>query len=236
MATREPGPVWDRPEPANRPAPSPLSRERIVRAAIELADESGLAAVSIRKVAAVLEAGPMRLYGYVSTKEELFDLMVDAVYAELTETGPAGADWRARLRSIAEGLRAATLRHEWFAELIGGRPDIGPNGLAQLETAYSVFDEALDIDTIMLAVGTVRSYVLGAVREELAQFRAERRTGMDEREWQFASGPYLERMLADGDYPMLDRVVAEASHPARDSVFSAGLEAVLDGVEARFLS
>src|SRR5690349_7642531 len=60
--------IWERPEPPDRPLPAPLSRERIVRAAIRLADADGLAAVSLRKVAAALDVGPMRLYGYIATK------------------------------------------------------------------------------------------------------------------------------------------------------------------------
>src|SRR3954464_16058522 len=123
--------VWERPEPARRPAPSPLSRDAIVRAAIGLADADGLTAVSLRKVGAALDAGPMRLYGYVSTKQELLDLMVDAVYGEISPPEPGG-DWRPALRTLAEQLRAAALRHEWFVELLGGAPPPGPNGPADL--------------------------------------------------------------------------------------------------------
>src|SRR3712207_4865231 len=75
--------VWERPEPPDRPVLAPLSLERLVRAAIRLADADGLEAVSLRKVAAALDVGPMRLYGYIATKEELLDLMVDSVYAEI---------------------------------------------------------------------------------------------------------------------------------------------------------
>src|SRR6202161_1557865 len=75
--------VWERAEPPDRPVLAPLSRERIVRAAIQLADADGLVAVSLRKVAAALDVGPLRLYGYIATKEELLDLMVNAVHAEI---------------------------------------------------------------------------------------------------------------------------------------------------------
>ncbi|GAB3891720.1 hypothetical protein GCM10029964_065350 [Kibdelosporangium lantanae] len=88
--------VWERPEPPSRPVLAPLSRELIVGAAIRLADADGLDAVSLRKVAAALDAGPMRLYGYIATKEELLDLMVDAVQAEIQ---PTGDDWREVLTS-----------------------------------------------------------------------------------------------------------------------------------------
>ncbi|MEV4889633.1 helix-turn-helix domain-containing protein, partial [Nonomuraea sp. NPDC055795] len=79
--------VWDRPEPPTRPVP--LDRERIVAAAIALADEGGLEAMSLRKVAARLDVGPMRLYGYISTKEELFDLKVDEGNAFVFRPGRA---------------------------------------------------------------------------------------------------------------------------------------------------
>ncbi|MFC8723449.1 TetR/AcrR family transcriptional regulator, partial [Kitasatospora sp. NPDC057198] len=102
------GLVWERPEPPERRSPAPLSRALIVGAALELADADGLEGVSIRRVAAALEVGPMRLYGYVETKAELLELMVDAVYGEIAPPAPTGrpaaaapvaaaappADWR----------------------------------------------------------------------------------------------------------------------------------------------
>src|SRR5205823_4892198 len=77
--------------------------------------------------AAALDVGPMRLYGYIATKEELLDLMVDAVYAEIR---PAGDGWREVLRSLAETTRKAAHRHEWLADLLGGRAQLGPNTMA----------------------------------------------------------------------------------------------------------
>ncbi|GAA2298683.1 TetR/AcrR family transcriptional regulator C-terminal domain-containing protein [Nonomuraea roseoviolacea subsp. roseoviolacea] len=228
--------IWERPEPPSRPAPSPLSRERIVRAAIELADADGLEAVSLRKVAAALDAGPMRLYGYLSTKEELLDLMADAVYSEIPPPVRAGDDWRGALRSLAHGTRDAALRHEWFADLLSGRPHLGPNALARGEASLAALDGAPGfehIDTIMLAVNTVNVYVIGALQRQIADLRAARTTGMDEREWQHASYPYLARMLATGRYPTLARFVRDASHADADSTFEAGLDCVLDGIAAR---
>src|SRR5450756_185715 len=79
--------VWERPEPKQRPAPAPLNREIIVQTALAVADVEGLDAVTLRKVAGQLRTGPMRLYGYLSTKEELLDLMVDALYGEILAGG-----------------------------------------------------------------------------------------------------------------------------------------------------
>ncbi|MGW0202681.1 TetR/AcrR family transcriptional regulator [Nonomuraea sp. NPDC003201] len=221
--------VWERPEPPSRPTPSPLSRERIVRAAIDLADREGLDAVSLRKVAAALDAGPMRLYGYLSTKEELLDLMVDEVYGEIVPSEPPGGDWRAALRDLARLTRQAALRHEWFADLLGGRPNLGPNALAYLETSLAALGD-VPVATVMRVVGTVNAYVMGAVRLEITERRAERASGLDEREWQSTVGPYLTRMLATGRYPAVARVVAG------DDVqpdFDEGLDWVLDGVAPR---
>ncbi|MGW0006950.1 TetR/AcrR family transcriptional regulator [Nocardia grenadensis] len=221
--------VWERPEPPERPVPAPLSRERIVEAAIRLADADGLAAVSLRKVAAALEVGPMRLYGYIATKEELLDLMVDTVYAEIR---PTGAGWREVLRSLAETTRQAVHRHEWFADLVGGRPQLGPHALARGEAVVAGMG-GVEVDAVMPVVDAVNAYVIGAVRREVAERRAERVTGMDERQWQAAFGPYLERTFATGRFPALATVIRDAAHLDADEIFYTGLDFLLDGIGAR---
>jgi AcrR family transcriptional regulator len=226
--------VWERPEPARRPAPSPLSRDAIVRAAIGLADADGLAAVSLRKVGGALDAGPMRLYGYVSTKQELLDLMVDAVYAEIAP--PPGGGWRATLHALAGSLRAAALRHEWFVELLGGRPHLGPNALAYLEAGLGALDAVAGfdgIDAVMQAWGAAQAYTVGAVRAEVADRVAQRVTGLDEAGWQAMTAPYLARVLATGRYPTLEKVVRDGSPDDPDGGFATGLDYVLDGIAAR---
>ncbi|MFI0723572.1 TetR/AcrR family transcriptional regulator [Streptomyces sp. NPDC021224] len=222
--------VWDRPEPPTRPVP--LDRARIVAAAVALADEGGLEAVSLRKVAARLNAGPMRLYGYLATKEELFDLMLDEVRAEILPAADPG-DWRAALRALAHGTRQTALRHEWLADLLGGRPTLGPNGLAVGEATLAALLGHTDVDTAMRAVETVTAYVTGAIRREIARLRAERATGLSEREWQRASGPHLTRMLATGRFPALSRAVHEGTDADAGTSFDTGLEWVLDAVAAR---
>jgi len=222
--------VWDRPEPPTQPVP--LDRERIVAAAVALADEGGLDAVSLRKVAARLDAGPMRLYRYISTKQELFDLMVDQVQAEIrTERQPG--DWREALRLLAHRTRQAALRHEWLADLLGGRPTLGPNGLALAEATLAALDGHADIDTVMRAVETVSAYYTGAIRREIANLRAERDTGLSTQEWQRASGPHLTRMLATGRFPSLARAVHDGTHTDAETSFAIGLDWVLDAVAGK---
>jgi AcrR family transcriptional regulator len=224
--------VWERPEPPDRPVPAPLSRERLVRTAIRLADAEGLDTVSLRKVAAALDVGPMRLYGYIATKEELLDLMVDAVYAEIR---PSGNDWRQALRSLAEATRQAAQQHEWLADLIGGRPQLGPNTLAAGDAVLAAM-VGVDLDTVVPAVAAVRAYVVGAVRREVSERRAERASGMDIKQFQTAHGPYLERTFATGRYPALATVVRDGPHLSADETFRIGLEFLLDGIGARISS
>lgn len=222
--------VWDRPEPPTRPVP--LDRERIVAAAVALADEGGLAAVSLRKVGARLNAGPMRLYGYLATKEELFDLMTDEVQAEiLLEECPG--DWREALRVLAHRTRQAALRHRWLADLLGGRPALGPNGLAVTEAKLAALDGLADVDTAVRAVETVSAYVTGAIRREVANLRAERATGLSKRDWQRASGPHVMKMLDTGRFPALSKAVHDGTDVDAETSFATGLEWVLDAVAAK---
>lgn len=235
-SAKKPPVVWERPEPAQRPPPVPLSREAIVQAAMGLADKEGLDAVSLRNVAAALEAGPMRLYGYVATKEELLELMVDEVYGEMAADGRLRGDWRKALRAVAHRMRRASRKHPWFTGLLGGRPHLGPHALAHLEAALAALGDTPgfeDIDTVMHALRTVNAYVIGAIQSEASELRSEVQSGKTKTEWQNATGPYLQRMLATGQFPMLARVMQDATHPPLDALFDQGLECVLDGIAAR---
>ena len=224
-------PPWDCPEPGRRPPPAPLSRDAIVDAAISIADAQGLDAVSIRKVAAALDAGPMRLYGYVTTKQELLALMADAVYAEMS--APRGKDWRATLRSSARRLRDAGRRHPWFAALMGGRPQQGPSALAHLEAMLAALDGSpgcAHIDAALQGAMTLNAYVIGALQAEANERRAEVESGQDKRAWQAATGPTLQKLVETGKFPTLAKVMREATHPGADEAFERGLELVLDGI------
>ncbi|GEL26377.1 TetR family transcriptional regulator [Pseudonocardia sulfidoxydans NBRC 16205] len=224
--------VWDRPEPTGRAALTPLSRAAIVAAAIALADAGGLDAVSLRKVGAALDAGPMRLYGYVATKDELLDLMVDEVHTEIHI--PAHTDWRAALGAWAHRTRAAALRHEWLVDLLGGRPALGPHALAVGEAVLAAAATRFpDIDDARRAVTTLRAYVNGAIRTEVGELRATRTSGLDTRDWQATNGPYLMRVLAEGNHPHVARLVADGTDDDPATAFATGLDIVLTGIALR---
>lgn len=229
--------LWERPEPKG--PLSPLSREIITRGAIALADKEGLASVSLRKVAASLDATTMRLYSYLSTKEDLLELMVDAVYGEMLAAGALGQGWREALRTIARRMRQTTRQHPWFIELLGGRPHLGPNAIAYLEASYAALGEAhtfKDMDAIMQALSTVNAYVLGALRNEANDLGTQSESGIDPAQWQSAWWPYLQRLIGTGRFPMMARIVSEATHPPPETEFERGLDCVLAGIEHIFLT
>jgi AcrR family transcriptional regulator len=228
--------IWERAEPTSRPAPAPLTRARIVRAAMTLADKQGLDAVSLRNVGAALEAGAMRLYGYVATKQELLELMVDAVYGELVAAGPLTGNWQSALSELARRTRRAAHKHTWFIDLVGGRPHLGPHALAHLEASLAALAATPTfggIDEALRALRIVNAYTLGAIRAEASELTAERQSGLAKSDWQRATLPYLERKLSSGKFPQLARVIRDATHPEPDAVFEQGLSCVLDGIAAQ---
>jgi hypothetical protein len=178
----------------------------------------------------------MRLYSFVTSKEELLELMADAVYAEMMAAGRFHGPWRSALHAIAHRTRKAAQAHPWFITLLAGRHHIGPNALAYLEASLGALSGAPgfeDIDHAARALRVLNAYVLGAIQSEASELRAERESGMNMSEWQQARWPYVQRVLASGAFPTLTRFVKDAAHPPDDVVFEEGLQHVLDGIAAR---
>ncbi len=228
------GVIWDRPERAARgPAPS-LSREAIASAAVTLADSQGIEAVSMRTLAVELGVGATSLYRYVARKDELIDLMVDAVMGADLQFEVRG-DWREDLRSYARAHRAMTLRHPWMALQGSGRTSLGPNTAQRFEQVLAAVDGlGLEIDEMLVMIETLAAFIRGCVLAELAEQEAIRRSGLDQEQWLRTQQPYVERLIGSGRYPLLTRVVLDAHAPHDpDSIkrgFDLGLERVLDGL------
>ncbi|GGR76586.1 TetR family transcriptional regulator [Micromonospora fulviviridis] len=227
-----PLPVWERPEPQPRAAPVPLSRAKIAATAIRLADAHGLDGLSVRKIAKELGVGPMRLYDYVINRSELLDLMVDAVYARIAEAGQH-PEWRATVLALARATREAALDHEWFADLLGGRPHLGPHALAVGESTAAALSQApavRGVDDLQRALGALNGFIVGALRREITERRTARSTGTDVSAWQAALGPYLTRMLETGRYPTVARLVVDGAHLDAEETFHHNLITILDGI------
>jgi AcrR family transcriptional regulator len=114
-----------------------LTRERVVAAAVELADRDGIESISMRKLAPVLGVEAMSLYTHVRNKDDLLDGMVDAVIAQIP-VGADGADWRTALRRMSLAARAVVLRHPWAPRVIETRASPGPAAMRYIDTVLGI--------------------------------------------------------------------------------------------------
>lgn len=221
------------PEPTRGPRPG-LTVERIVTAAVELADTDGLAALSMRNLAAALGVGTMTLYRYVPGRAELVALMVDRVSGEgLDEPRPAEG-WRERVTAAALGEWRLYRRHPWVLTIEQGRPLLGPRSMAATEVALQNLDgTGLTVRDRMSVVMLVSSFVSGLARSAAEMSRAAAVTGISDEEWWAAHGEYLG---AAGDaHPQLWAAGAAGAwaEGALEEDLRFGLTAILDGVAAR---
>jgi AcrR family transcriptional regulator len=225
--------IWARPERATKgPAPS-RSRHLIAAAAVALADAEGMEAVSIRRVAAALEIGAASMYGYIDTKDELYDLMVDWVEGEDGPPPSLSGDWRTDLTKLAHRIRTSMLRHPWMASVAAGRPNFGPNSLPWIEHGLAAMDNlAIGIDEMLIASEILQAFVRGLTTRELAEQQALQHGGLSTDERSRALAPYIDSVLSSGKYPHIGRVVRDADLPHvenyQDVIFTQGLERVLD--------
>lgn len=231
------GSIWMRPAKQHSRGPDPAySREQITKAAITIADTEGLDAVSMRRIAREVGAGAMSLYRYINSKDELVELMMDAVEAEDPLPDKPSGDWRADLRLLAERARGILERHPWLATLGSGRPSFGPNSLRSVEYALSCLDGyGLSIDEILMFFLVLTGYIRNFVQGRLAEAEASRRSKLTEEEWRATQSPYIEQIISSGKYPLFSKVIKDAALPHMDPrrQFEAGLEHVLDGIAAK---
>ncbi|WP_280235043.1 TetR/AcrR family transcriptional regulator [Nocardia cyriacigeorgica] len=228
--------VWARPQRRQREQPA-LSRAQIVAEAIRLLDTEGIAALSMRKLGAKLNAGATSLYTHVANKDELLELVTDEVFGELpTMSVPDPSRWRAATMRFGQELRATILRHPWLAAVVGevGTLYLGPNMmrvsnsvLATLEAAGFTMEEADH------AMNTVSSYVLGNATVEAASMIMVARSGMDEVEWMRRLWPAAE--AAARPFPTVHKRYLvrpdEVANPrSRDESFIHELGLILDGI------
>ncbi|HVO54523.1 MAG TPA: TetR/AcrR family transcriptional regulator C-terminal domain-containing protein [Solirubrobacterales bacterium] len=226
--------IWLREEPsARRPS---HTRPEIARAAIEIADEEGFDAVSMRRVAQRLGAGTMTLYHYVRNKDELIMLMVDEMMGEILIPDDQLAEgWRQALTQIATRSRDAFIAHRWVLDGIEGG-EIGPNAMRHFEQSLQAV-ASLDLDQTLVfeVIGQVDDYVFGYALREL-QERQE-----NERGWSPDVVAFLQRELDTGEYPLIRQYLGEDASAGIERVlelfsgkgrFERGLKRLLDGIEA----
>jgi len=226
------GLIWMEPERGRQNQRPPLSRERIVRTAIELADEHGLSAVSARRIASRLGSGATSLYWHVRSKADLYELMFDAAVGEADLPDPTG-DWRADLRAVARSTRAMLKRHPWMA-LLGNQPGVGPSTRRYGEFGMKILSThglGRQARTEVLAV--LNNYISGFASRQAAWDQLRQRAGLTDGQWQ----QRLERYLAEArnSDPELAADIESRLHLTSDASFEAGLDCVIEGIAARYL-
>jgi len=203
----------------------PLTRERILRAAVELADEQGIDAVSMRKLGHALGVEAMSLYNHVANKDDLLDGIADLVVGEL-ESQDESADWKAVMRGSAISLHEALLRHPWSAALAESRAQSGPIRLRYLETLLGTLRRGgFSASGAYHANLWIDSYIYGYTLQEVAW-------PVEHDEVPQSAASFVERTPA-GEFPHLVEIanaIADAEFD-RSTDFEDGLELVLDGLE-----
>lgn len=222
MAARESG----------RPA---LSYDRIAVAALRLADDGGLPAVTLRALAGELGVTPMALYRYVDTKDDLLALMVDAAFGHPQE--PSGGGWRELMRWYAQVQRQVILDHPWLVHVPPrARTGLTPRIAALIDRALaSLRDEKLSNDEALAVVDTVAAYAHGAATPEAAQRALAAELRLDSlTDVRAAIAGDVQSLLATGQFPTLaSRLVDRGRSDDMDWRFELGLDCVLDGLGSR---
>jgi AcrR family transcriptional regulator len=218
--------------PSKRPEPVRLSRDRIIRAAIELADAEGIDGVSMRRLAEELDAAPMALYRHVANKDDLLDGMVDLVFAELDF--PTGSGWRAAMRERAIAMRQALLRHPWAVGMMeGGTP--GPASFRHHNATMGCLREqaSLSFPMAVHAYSAMDSYISGfALQETTLPFRDADEAVAEAERRQSAESVMRPDAFAK-EYPFLFEIAQQLAESRYDydAEFEFGLDLILDGIE-----
>jgi AcrR family transcriptional regulator len=208
---------------------APLSRGRVLRAAVALADEGGVDALSMRRLAQELGVVPMALYKHVSSKDELLDGMVDVVVGEV-DPPPGGADWKTAIRQRVLSARRALLRHPWASQVIESRNHPTPTVLAYMDSMIGIFRAGgFSVDLTHHAIHAMGSRLLGFSQELFD----------DSANVDPAAQAEMLRAFA-GSYPYITEIVTAITHDEGSVVgqgcddqfeFEFALDLMLDGLD-----
>ena len=205
----------------------PLSRQRVVQAAIQHADAAGLEALTMRHVAKALKAAPMALYRHVSSRDDLIDAMIDVVFSEIA-LPLGGAGWKPAMRERALSLRDVLGRHRWAIGLMESRRRPGPANLRHHDAVIGKLRAAgFDIAMVAHAYSLLDGYIYGFALTKMSM--------------PFNTPAEIDAMAQDmfkpfppNEYPNLAEFVTDhALKPGYDHAeeFEYGLDVILNGLE-----
>jgi AcrR family transcriptional regulator len=205
----------------------PLSRERVLRAAIDLADAGGIESLTMRRLAQELGVEAMTLYYHVANKDDILTGMVDIVLSEF-ELPLRGADWKGEVRRTAISAHEVLVRHPWAASLVLTAAGISPARLRYMDSILGSFREAgFSAEMTDHAYHAVESHIMGFTLWEVGM-----NLGSQEELAALATN-FLERLPVD-EFPYLAEHVEQHLKPRRaddPGEFAFGLELILDGLE-----
>jgi AcrR family transcriptional regulator len=205
--------------------PGSLSRERVLRAAVRLADEGGIESLSMRKLAQDLGVKAMSLYNHVANKDDLLDGIVDIVVSEI-EVPNLGVDWKTAMRGRAMSAHEVLLRHPWSTMPLVSRVNVGPAMLRYVDATLGCLREAgFSLEMADRAWNAIDSHIYGFTLQELNfPFETE--------EYSEAAKNGLSLIPAD-KYPYLNRLTHDVMEGRYDGIhdFEFGLELILNGLD-----
>jgi AcrR family transcriptional regulator len=207
------------------PPPLPLSRDRVLGAALRLADEGGIESLSMRKLAQDLGVKAMSLYNHVANKDDIIDGIVDIVVSEIEVPVP-GTDWKTAMRRRAISAHTALLRHSWATMPIVSRVNVGPAMLRYVDaTLGCLYEAGFSLEMADRAWNAIDSHIYGFTLQELNfPFEAA--------EYSEAAKNGLSLIPAD-KYPYLNQLTHYVMDGRYDGLhdFEFGLELILDGLD-----
>ncbi|MGF1676920.1 MAG: TetR/AcrR family transcriptional regulator [Rivularia sp. (in: cyanobacteria)] len=203
----------------------PLSRERVLDAALHMADEGGIEALSMRKLAQELGVKAMSLYNHVANKDDIVDGIVDIVVSEI-ELPVKGIDWKIAMRRRAISAHAVLLRHPWATMAMMSRVNVGPAMLRYVDATLGCLREAgFSFEIADRAWNAIDSHIYGFTLQEL--------------NFPFEPGEYAQKafgfisFIPPDQYPYLNRLAHYIIEGRYDGLhdFEFGLELILNGLD-----
>lgn len=208
---------------------APLTRDRVLRAALALSDAGGLESLTMRRLGDELDVGPMALYRHVASKDDLVDGLVDIVFSEIGLPS-AGAGWRTAMRDRAFSMRDVLVRHPWAIPLMESRRNPGPASLQHHDAVIGcLLRGGFSMAMAAHAYSVLDAYIYGFALTKISlPFETDEEVA-DVAETMLQPSP-------TGAYPNLGAFISEvAMQPGYDygDEFEYGLDLVLDGLEER---
>ena len=223
-------PLWEPPPTPTRGRPARVSRAHVVDAAVAIADESGLTAVSMRSVARALGVGTMTLYSHVPSRDHLVDAMIDRAYTDFTLPDPA-LPWRPALETYARGYFALLRTHTWLLTVNTWRMPLAPHVFDVDEAAYRILvDTGLTANQIVETLGVVNQAVSGFARAADAEVADERDQGTDYEAYWSAQTDFWENTFDPTRYPTMTRLWTVGAFDNAATPFDLRIGALLDTI------